>query len=93
MKIIKRFFTIFIVLFVLAPSSFSQDQIVYLDLLTLFLPFYLKGSTIFISEIYLCKKTATINGGIIPKKSDADKCCGCGCWNKKELIEVGNVTA
>ncbi len=32
MKIIKRFFTIFIVLFVLAPSSFSQDQIVYLDL-------------------------------------------------------------
>ena len=32
MKIINRFFTIFIVLFVLAPSSFSQDQIVYLDL-------------------------------------------------------------
>ncbi len=32
MKIIKRFFTIFIVLFVFIPSSFSQDQIVYLDL-------------------------------------------------------------
>ena len=32
MKIIKRLFTIFIVLFVLTPSSFSQDQIVYLDL-------------------------------------------------------------
>ncbi len=32
MKIIKRFFTIFIVLFILTPSSFSQDQIVYLDL-------------------------------------------------------------
>ena len=32
MKNIKRFFTIFIVLFVFIPSSFSQDQIVYLDL-------------------------------------------------------------
>ena len=32
MKNIKRFFTIFIVLLVLIPSSFSQDQIVYLDL-------------------------------------------------------------
>ena len=32
MKNIKRLFTIFIVLFVLIPSSFSQDQIVYLDL-------------------------------------------------------------
>ncbi len=32
MKIIRRLFTIFIVLFVLTPSSFSQDQIVYLDL-------------------------------------------------------------
>ena len=32
MKIVKRFLTIFIVLFVLTPSSFSQDQIVYLDL-------------------------------------------------------------
>ena len=29
----------------------------------------------------------------MPKKREADKCCGCGCWNKKELIEVGNVTA
>ena len=32
MKKMKRLFTIFIVIFVLAPSSFSQDQIVYLDL-------------------------------------------------------------
>ena len=32
MKIVKRLLTIFIVLFVLTPSSFSQDQIVYLDL-------------------------------------------------------------
>ena len=32
MKNIKRLFTIFIVLLVLIPSSFSQDQIVYLDL-------------------------------------------------------------
>ena len=32
MKNIKRFFTIFIVLLVFIPSSFSQDQIVYLDL-------------------------------------------------------------
>ena len=32
MKIVKRLLTIFIVLYVLTPSSFSQDQIVYLDL-------------------------------------------------------------
>ena len=32
MKIVKRLLTILIVLFVLTPSSFSQDQIVYLDL-------------------------------------------------------------
>ena len=32
MKIVKRLLAIFIVLFVLTPSSFSQDQIVYLDL-------------------------------------------------------------
>ena len=32
MKIVKRLFIIFIMLFVLTPSSFSQDQIVYLDL-------------------------------------------------------------
>ena len=32
MKIVKRLLTIFIVLFVFTPSSFSQDQIVYLDL-------------------------------------------------------------
>ena len=32
MKIVKRLLAIFIVLFVLTPPSFSQDQIVYLDL-------------------------------------------------------------
>ena len=32
MKIVKRLFIIFIMLFVLTPFSFSQDQIVYLDL-------------------------------------------------------------
>ena len=32
MKIVKRLLTIFIVLFVVTPSSFSQEQIVYLDL-------------------------------------------------------------
>ena len=32
MKKMKRLFTIFIVIFVLATPSFSQDQIVYLDL-------------------------------------------------------------
>ena len=29
----------------------------------------------------------------MPKKRDADKCWGCGCWNKNELIDVGKVTA
>ena len=47
----------------------------------------------FISEIYRCKKNATIKGGNIPRNSAAERCCGWGCWNKKELIDVGKVTA
>ena len=47
----------------------------------------------FISDIYRCKKNATIKGGNIPRNKAAERCCGCGCWNKKELNEVGKVTA
>ena len=32
MRLIKNFFTIFVVIFVFMSSSYSQDQIVYLDL-------------------------------------------------------------
>ena len=32
MKILKKFFTIFIVLFIFVPSSYGEDRIVYLDL-------------------------------------------------------------
>ena len=32
MNIIKKFFTIFVVLFLFLPSSYGEDKIVYLDL-------------------------------------------------------------